>query len=33
MTDGALYSVALVGDKVVAQPLNDRAKAAIAHWE
>jgi len=33
MTDGALYSVVLVGDKVVAQPLNDRAKAAIAHWE
>lgn len=33
MADGALYSVGLGDTGLVATPLNDRARAAVEHWE
>lgn len=33
MADGALYSVGLGHSGLVATPLNDRAREAVAHWE
>lgn len=33
MADGAMYSVNLDGRGVIAQPLNERAKLAVDHWQ
>ncbi len=32
MADGAMFEVALSGSNLTAKPLNDAAKAAMAHW-
>ncbi len=33
MADGALYSVTMGADDLVVQPLNERAKLALAQWQ
>jgi hypothetical protein len=33
MTDGALYSVSLSNSGLLARPLNDQAKTAVAEWD
>lgn len=33
MADGAMYSVTLEGKGLTAQPLNERAKLAVEHWQ
>jgi hypothetical protein len=33
MADGALYQIGLGGDGLVAVPLNDPARGAVAGWE
>lgn len=33
MEDGALFTVSLTNSGLIARPLNDRAKAAVANWQ
>ena len=33
MADGALYSVVFLNNGIATQPMNDRAKSAVDHWQ